>query len=590
MGYLAGADYRLGAEDKKEFDEKFAPDEEYGKLLGHTIFFYTRDTGKPVDYVAPDFALKDITEIPRYHSLKANEHGCKLWWLEYGGRLDTIHDSEAIKWELWKVVYGIWDHIKNSGEYPEAETMTLEWVGHIPGKRESRRFEGDYMFSQKDIIEQIEHFDAVSFGGWSIDLHPADGLYSEQSGCDQWHSKGVYQIPYRTMYSRNINNLFVSGRLISATHVAFGSTRVMQTCAINGEAVGTAAALCAKNKMSPRQLGQQEHIGELQQKLLMNGQYIPGITQNSDCDLTKQARVEASSTYELKELTQDDSWQVLTDHRGLMIPAFKGTLPAFELTLRASEATSLEISLRRSEKGSNHTPEIILERHTVQLNAGEQKVITEFNSVWNEDAYAFICLSNNPAVEVAMSSDRVTGVLNVIHEQTASAFTNRQAPSEDLGVDTFDFWVPERRPSGKNMAIRFARPVTIFAPENVLNGVYRPVSSSNAWVAKTDDAAPRLSLLWQEEVTVQQIDLYLDNDFDHAMETIQWGHPERVTPFCIRAFKVTDENGRELAVVKENHQSHKRLLLDTPVTTQRLNIEVTQSGSAPAAIFGIACR
>src|SRR5690606_24956689 len=166
---------------------------------------------------------------------------CQLWWLEHGGRMDTIHDTEQIKWDLWKVIYGAWDYVKNSGNFPEAETMTLEWVGTIPGKRESRRFEGDYMLRQQDIVEQREHDDAVAYGGWSIDLHPADGVFSEKPGCNQWHAKGVYQIPYRCLYSKNIKNLFLAGRLISATHVAFASTRVMATAAHIGQAIGMAA-------------------------------------------------------------------------------------------------------------------------------------------------------------------------------------------------------------------------------------------------------------------------------------------------------------------------------------------------------------
>ena len=173
----------------------------------------------------PSYALDDITQIPRFRSFNTAIDGCRLWWIEYGGRLDTVHETETIKWQLWKVVYGVWNYIKNSGNFPDAETLTLEWVGQIPGKRESRRFEGDYMMIQQDVIEQRQHYDAISFGGWSIDLHPADGVFSELPGCDQWHAKGVYQVPYRTQYSRNIRNLFITGRIMSASHVAFGSTR-----------------------------------------------------------------------------------------------------------------------------------------------------------------------------------------------------------------------------------------------------------------------------------------------------------------------------------------------------------------------------
>jgi len=116
IAYLAGASYKMGAEEKEEYGELFAPDhEDYGELLGHSIYFYSKDAGKPIEFEAPSYALKDITKIPRYGNIRTQETGCKFWWLEYGGRLDTIHDTEEIKWELWSIVYGVWDYIKNSG-------------------------------------------------------------------------------------------------------------------------------------------------------------------------------------------------------------------------------------------------------------------------------------------------------------------------------------------------------------------------------------------------------------------------------------------------------------------------------------------
>ncbi len=134
VGFMAGAAFRMGAERESEFGEKMAPSQEYGELLGHSLYFYSKDVGKPVIFTPPSFALQDITQIPRFRSFNAQEYGCRLWWIEYGGRLDTVHATEAIKWELWKVVYGVWHYIKNSGNFPEAETLTLEWVGHIPGQ------------------------------------------------------------------------------------------------------------------------------------------------------------------------------------------------------------------------------------------------------------------------------------------------------------------------------------------------------------------------------------------------------------------------------------------------------------------------
>ena len=222
LGHLAGAAYRMGAEAADEFGEGFAPDAvDYGELMGHTIYFQSKDAGHPVKFVCPEFAIQDITTVPRWKRINATDQGCQYWWLEHGGRLDTIHDTEQIKWELWRVVYGIWNHIKNSGQFPEAATWTLEWIGTVPGKRESRRFEGPYILTQQEVIERRQHEDAVHYGGWSLDLHPADGIYTSRPPCDQWHSKGIYPIPYRTMYSRNVENLFLAGRIISVSHVAF---------------------------------------------------------------------------------------------------------------------------------------------------------------------------------------------------------------------------------------------------------------------------------------------------------------------------------------------------------------------------------
>ena len=161
-----------------------------------------------------------------------------------------MHDNERIRDELWSVIYGIWDYIKNSGNF-DAANMTLEWVGAQPGKREYRRFVGDYVLTQNDIMAQEPFEDRVAFGGWSIDLHPPQGMYAEESGSKHMHADGNYHIPYRGLYSANVTNLLFAGRNISATHVAFGTTRVMATCAVLGEAAGTARR-CASSTASRR--------------------------------------------------------------------------------------------------------------------------------------------------------------------------------------------------------------------------------------------------------------------------------------------------------------------------------------------------
>ncbi len=358
VGFLSGAAFRLGVESRSEFGERFAPDVPAEELLGHSIYFYSKDVGRPVRYMPPDFALRDITAIPRFREFNAQDIGCRLWWIEWGGRLDTVHDTEAIKWELWKVVYGVWDHIKNSGMFPEAETLTLEWVGTIPGKRESRRFEGDYILTQHDIVQQRRHADAVASGGWAIDLHPADGVYSAAPACTQWHSKGVYQIPYRSLYSRNIANLFLTGRLISVSHVAFGSTRVMATCAHQGQAVGMAAALCARQGLKPRDLAGAPRIAELQRALLRRGQHIPGVPLVDPDDLAQRATLAASSRLRLAALRPDGTTATIEQPRAMMLPVQPGPMPCVGIVLDVAAATVLEAELRVSSRPDNHTPDV----------------------------------------------------------------------------------------------------------------------------------------------------------------------------------------------------------------------------------------
>jgi hypothetical protein len=587
LGFLAGAAFRMGAESMEEFGEKFAPDKAYGELLGHSMYFYSKDIGRPVKFTPPSFALQDITDIPRYKTFSPKDFGCRLWWLEYGGRLDTVHDTETIKWELWKVVYGAWNYIKNSGEFPEAENMTLEWVGTIPGKRESRRFEGDYLIKQQDIVEQKTFDDTVAFGGWSLDLHPADGVYSDQSGCNQWHSKGVYSIPYRCFYSKNIDNLFIAGRIISATHVAFASTRVMATSATGGQAVGVAAAVAKKYNCTPREVGEL-HLEELQLELWRSGQYLPQ-TEISDPDnLVEKATITASSSLQLGELPGSDHWAAIEHSVAQMLPVHL-KMPAMTVSVEASQHTTLNVELRKSSKAFNHTPDATLEMRSYALAPGKQEILLDWTENFEEECYAFVCFIKNENIKIQYSEKRVTGILTVFNA-TNPAVSNygKQEPEEDLGVDTFEFWCPQRRPEGRNLAFTLAEPIRLFEPENIRNGFHRPVSSPNAWVAAYGDQNPEITLEWDNPTTISSIELVFDTDFDHPMENVIYVHPETVMPFCASEIEIFNDQNELIGSIKENHQTKRTINVAQSAPTRYLKIKVTNSNpNVPASLFEI---
>jgi hypothetical protein len=215
--------------------------------------------------------------------------------VELGGEADTVHGTEDLRDELLKVAYGVWDHIKNHCSHrAEAENWALEWINFLPAKRESRRYVGEHVLCQGDVESEGRFPDVVAYGGWTMDDHHPAGFWSAQRGvaATQFHhSPSPYGIPYRCLYSRNIENLMFAGRCHSATHMAMSSTRVMGTGSVMGQAVGTAAAIAVRQGISPREVG--NRIQELQQKLLRDDCYLPWVEQEFS-ELTAKAGLNAS--------------------------------------------------------------------------------------------------------------------------------------------------------------------------------------------------------------------------------------------------------------------------------------------------------
>jgi uncharacterized protein YjhX (UPF0386 family) len=593
ISYLAGIPYRIGAEDGNEFFEGFAPDKEvYGEVMGHSIFFYMKDTGSPVSFVKPDFALENIEEyvskINNNEYFSINHHGCKYWWLEYGGRLDTIHDTEKIKFELWKVVYGIWNYIKNSGKYPEMQNYTLEWVGLIPGKRESRRFKGLYMLSQKDIMEQRLHYDAVAYGGWAIDLHPSDGVYASGKACNQWHSKGVYQIPYRCYLSDAVSNLMFGGRIISASHVANGSTRVMCTSALGGQVIGMTISLCLKKNLLPIDFVDETRIKDLQRELILCGNFIPNIDLDDNDNILKDAVIECSSTYKLSELKSNGSFESLRYSAALLFP-IKDTLPGMSIEVEAIEDTELEIQLRKSSKRGNYTPDETLEVKKIYIKQGRQFVHFVFDRHFEKEEYVFIAFMSNDKVSLAVSDNILTGVTTV-YNQVNIAVSNygRQDPPEGIGIEAFEFWCPKRRPEAKNLAIIFDTPLSLYAVDNLKNLCYRPFNGTNAWAADSNDSTPYLAVNWNVEKKISKMIFNFDVDYDHAMETVQYGHYDDVMPQCVRDFTIIDDKGNVVKEVKNNYLSQVVIRLDSSLKTDSLRIYFHKPNeNTPVCVMGI---
>ena len=300
LGAEAGASFRRGRESREEFGESLGPDRADSATLGSTLLFQATRHDKPMPFVAPPWARKfsEADLALRPPAAPGVDRGLEYgyWWVEWGGRLDTIKDSETIRDELLAIMLGVWDHIKNGGDHG-AECWALDWFGFLPAKRESRRFIGQYTLTQNDVMDPKPFEDAIAYGGWPIDTHPPEGVdAANEPPCQQLDVPHLYDIPLRACISRDVDNLLFAGRNISATHIAFASTRVMATCTAVGQGVGTAAACSVSQGLLPSQLpGNPQAMRSIQQRLLRDDAYLIGCRNDDPADVARRATVTASS-------------------------------------------------------------------------------------------------------------------------------------------------------------------------------------------------------------------------------------------------------------------------------------------------------
>lgn len=306
LGYYAGAVYHIGREANWEYQEDFAPEAADGNTMSgcnigdhpdfhDTICSYGAEfVEEDVEFTPPAWAIR----LPQGEEMNRRPRRIIMgeWWLENRNDYDDLWEQEYTRDALIRVSAGFFDWMKNS--WPERERvkkLKLKTLGTFNAKRETRRLIGDYVITQNDYRTRPDFEDAVFYSGWNIDVHHIKGIFSGKEGaftCDE--KIAVTPMPFRSLYSRNIENLMMVGRCISTTHIGMGPTRVMLTGACMGQAVATAALLCKKYGLDPREVGKQ-HMDELQQTLLKDGHSIPGCFNHDPGDLALTAAVTADS-------------------------------------------------------------------------------------------------------------------------------------------------------------------------------------------------------------------------------------------------------------------------------------------------------
>lgn len=264
---LCKAEFRIGREAKSEFNEDTSIVEADKMTMGMSCLIQGRETTKDIKFIPPEYVAGIPDEVFENRTPSIYNESENYWYLELGGDRNTIEDTEEIRDELVVLATRMWDFIKNSGKI-DADKWDLDFLGFLPGKRESRRMCGEYMITQRDIGDNVVFDDEIAYGGWPIDDHFPGGFYNKGSVNTSRWTYSPYSIPYRALYSKNIENLFFAGRNISMTHMAMSSMRVMATCSLLGEAVGKAAAVATKNGYTPHDVYLNDK--DLLQTLLMN--------------------------------------------------------------------------------------------------------------------------------------------------------------------------------------------------------------------------------------------------------------------------------------------------------------------------------
>ena len=601
----AGCEWRMGSEGRAEFLEPHAPAEANGDIMGNSIHFKAKDMGRPVPFKLPPWAIehKDGRYFYDQGRLPKEIRG-GYWWIEIGVPYDTIHEAEKIRHELTRHTLGVWDWIKNKDPKTMklAENYALDWIGQVPGKRESRRVMGLYLMNEWDAIRCNVHEDEVAFGGWFIDIHTPGGLlaatsepasaegYSETSEYASRSYAGPYGIPLRMLVSKDIDNLMMAGRNVSATHCALATVRVMATTALMGQAAGVAASIAIKQRLGLAAICA-SHYPQVQQQLLRDGCFLPNVRNEDENDKARNASISASSEARFVGLAPES----VGAHEGLSFWRDQAVPLREDLLHRRGQWIGVggERLRRVSFCVSNAGPDtqtvgvcVMQVKHIwdyrvaddMELAAGEI-VVPPGNKQWvNFEISPDVVLPDKGYVRLDLlpNANVVWHVAGAIEPGHVSAF--EMAPGK-----------MRRYSSGVTLAIRVDPPQSSFSAANVISGQTRPHASTNLWRSDPAQTMPQwLQLAWQDEQRISTVELTFAG---HLLREYHAYAPFYRDPQCIRDYDIeieTDGLWRRVLEVRDNYQRHCKHILTVPVSTRKLRVLVlATNGDASAAIYEI---
>ncbi|GLY92302.1 FAD-dependent oxidoreductase [Actinoallomurus iriomotensis] len=596
VGALAGAEWRYGREARHEFDEPLAPVTPDDVTSGATISLRARSVGRPVPFRPPAWIeeYRDPSELGlhrRLRSIEWPEFG-GFWWLEVGYPFDQVGETEAVRDELLRHVLGVWNLLKN--HHPDKDRFAdyaLEWFGMLPGKRESRRLLGDVVLNEAHCHTDQRWPDRIATAGWYIDLHVKGGILNkaepgEPSFLDKnyrsWTRVAPYTVPLRMCYSRNVDNLWLGGRCVSATHVALGSLRVQQTLGMLGQAVGVAAAYAVAHGLTPRQVADPggEHIGIVQRRVAADDVRILGVADLDDDDLARGATCRATSEAALDLAGPDRSRRYdLRTPRGQILPLTGPRLDRIEVFLvnDGSGPATVRARLDRLDTCWDRYDGAALGEAEIQVAGGfagwcELPVSCSVPApgpyrlaLWSGDEVGW-------AASVLQPTGTVAQTLHVSAGGCLPENADREVFSPDeMALPAHRHWMQERSTS---LALRTVPEQSPYGAANVTNGVAYPDRLPNLWVSDPRRPLPQSleidlgAVTWFDTVQVR---------FDTGLGWVLgrapalWSPPE-----CVRDYQVHVFDGEVWRQVAARDGNHRRtdVLTFPPVRGSRIRLDI----------------
>ena len=597
-----GCTYRMGRESSADHGETLAPATADAAIMGSSLLFRASNRGIPIDFEKPAWAYTYTRDEDLPYRLQMQRgpvrHG--FWWLEYAGDDNNpIVEHDEIRKELLKVLYGVWSYLKNDPAR-DMRNWALDSVTILPAKRESRRIMGDYVLTQSDIVNSRPFDDAVAYGGWNIDVHVPGGFKAKGPPNVHAHFPWVFTIPLRCLYARDLDNLWLVGRDMSVTHVALGATRLQATIGLTGHAVGVAAAWAKQARMTTRETARQ-CIRSIQQDLLKDGSFLPGIRNEDPADCARRATVTTSSAKVLTFEPSDD-YDAIGRGKAVSFPLPGGRLDRLSIPLRnnGNEPACVRLQLAPSAHPNDFDPTACVATKEFLVPPGCQTIVWECGVTDLKGPLCALFATTAAGVDWMLARETPYGAH--VGDFAPEFFANPKWPHVFLLTPDGRprDWVrkprhrtasplqPDGRARKRCPAVSLWPTPCPYEAANTISGCSHTNTLPDLWVSDPAQPLPQaITLAWDQPQPVSSVRLVFDNDSDMNHPS---GYPVETLVKTYRVLATTAAGIQTVVQVEDNRERFRIHAFETVTASAiTLQIESVHAGGREARVFEIRC-